>query len=361
MTELERLLATLVSIDSVNPMLVPGGAGEAEIAAFVAQWFTDRGVPVAVSEAAPGRPNVIARAGAGGGRTLLLLAHTDTVGTGGMEAPFEPRIEGENLHGRGSYDMKAGLAAVMDAVVALLDVAGHVVAAAVCDEEAGGSGTRALLHAGERFDAAIVTEPTDLDVAIAHKGFVGFEVETRGRAAHGSRPDLGIDAILKMGPVLSELDELDQRMQAGRRHPLLGAASLHASLIEGGQEASTYPERCRLIGECRTLPGDDAPAELQAAIVRSGVDAQLRVTHAGPAFEVDPGGEIVRVLERHARAPLVGAEYWADSALLSAAGIPTVLFGPRGAGAHAAEEFVELPSVARVRDVLVSTAREFLA
>jgi acetylornithine deacetylase len=284
MTELERLVADLVAIDSVNPTLVSGGAGEAEIAAFVARWLTDRGLAVTVSEVSPGRPNVVGRAGRGGARTLVFLAHTDTVGIGGMTRPFDPRVDEAGLHGRGSYDMKAGLAAAMDAAVALKDVDGEVVIAAVCDEEAGGAGTHALLEAGERFDAAIVTEPTDLDVAIAHKGFVGFEVKTRGFAAHGSRPDLGVDAILKMAPVLIGLDDLDRRMQTGRSHPLLGAASLHTSLIEGGREASTYPERCRLTGECRTLPGDDARTELHAAIDRSGADAKLNVTFEGPAF-----------------------------------------------------------------------------
>lgn len=360
MTELEHLLADLVAIDSVNPTLVPGGAGEANIAAFVARWLEERGLTVALEEVDRGRPNVVARAGTGGDRTLLLLAHTDTVGVGDMASPFMSRIDGTDLHGRGAYDMKAGLAAAMVAAVALKDAPGTVVVAAVCDEELGGLGTRALLASGERFDAAIVTEPTDLEIAVAHKGFLGFEIETSGRAAHGSRPDLGRDAILAIGPVLTELSDLDRRMQSGRRHPLLGAASLHASLIEGGQEASTYPERCLLTGECRTLPGDDAAAELQKAIARSGADAELRTPFKGPAFEIDPSSEIVQVLKRHARAPLVGAKYWADSALLAQAGIPTVLFGPRGGGAHATEEWVELPSVARVRDVLVSTAREFL-
>ena len=183
MTELEQLLADLVAIESVNPALDPTGSGEAEIAAFVAAWLGERGLDVSVAEAAPGRPNVVARTGAGGGRRLLLLAHTDTV-----SGAVEQRVEGGRLHGRGAYDMKAGLAAAMAAAVALKDAAGEVVVAAVCDEEAGALGTRALLAAHARFDAAIVTEPTDLQVAIAHKGFVGFEIETRGRAAHGSRP-----------------------------------------------------------------------------------------------------------------------------------------------------------------------------
>jgi acetylornithine deacetylase len=268
----------------------------------------------------------------------------------------EQRIEDDRLHGRGAYDMKAGLAAAMDAAIALNDAPGEVVVAAVCDEEAGALGTRALLAVDARFDAAIVTEPTEEQVAIAHKGFVGFEIETRGRAAHGSRPDLGEDAILAMAPVLSALRELDAQLQAGRRHELLGTASLHASIIEGGQEFSSYPERCLLTGECRTLPGDDPIPALR----RVAQGAELRITYVGEPFENTRDSEIVGLVERHAGTPIAGMAYWADSALLAAAGIPTLLFGPRGAGAHAEDEWVELASVRRVRDVLVATARDFL-
>ena len=354
MTELEQLLADLVAIESVNPALDPQGAGEGPVAAFVAAWLGERGLDVTIEEVAPGRPNVVARAGAGGGRRLLFLAHTDTV-----SGAVPQLVESGTLHGRGAYDMKAGLAAAMDAAVALRDVPGEVVVGAVIDEEAGALGTRALLAADSAFDAAIVTEPTDEQVAIAHKGFVGFEIETRGRAAHGSRPDLGDDAILAMAPVLAGLRDLDARMQAGRRHELLGAASLHASVIEGGQEFSTYPERCLLTGECRTLPGDDAVIELQRLLDVTG--GELRVTYVGEPLETPRESEIVQLVHRHARTDIGGMAYWADSALVAAAGIPTLLFGPRGGGAHAEDEWVELASVQSVRDVLVATARDFLA
>ena len=257
--EVATLLRQLVEIDSVNPMLVPGGAGEAEIAGFVAHWLGRAGVEVSVQEAAPGRPNVVGVArGTGGGRSLLLNAHTDTVGVAGMSSPYEPSEEGGRLYGRGALDMKAGLAAAMVTVASLRGLAGDVVLAAVIDEEAGGAGTRALLDSGFRADAAIVPEPTGLDVAVAHKGFVGFEIETLGRAAHGSRPERGIDAIARMGPVLTELAILAEGLRLGPAHPLLGTSSVHASLIEGGQEFSSYPERCVVTGEWRTLPGESA-------------------------------------------------------------------------------------------------------
>ena len=202
--ELSELLRQLVAIDSVNPSLVEGGAGEAGIARFVADWFEAAGLEVIVGDALPGRPNVVAIArGSGGGRALLLNAHTDTVGVTGMDRPHEPWLENGRLYGRGALDMKAGLAAAMVAAASARGLAGDVVVAAVADEEVAGAGTKALLASGLRADAAIVTEPTGLDVAIAHKGFVGFEIETAGRAAHGSRPERGIDAIALMGSVLS--------------------------------------------------------------------------------------------------------------------------------------------------------------
>ena len=347
----------------MNPTLIPGGAGEAAIARFVAEWLERAGLEVTLEEVAPGRPNVIAVArGSGGGRSLLLNAHTDTVGVAGMETPHEPRLENGRLYGRGAYDMKAGLAAAMLAIAAARDLAGDVILAAVVDEEAAALGTKALLASGLRADAAIVTEPTELDVAIAHKGFVGFELETAGHAAHGSRPDLGVDAIARMGPVLVELVALADRLGDMAGHRLLGPGSLHTSLIEGGQEFSSYPERCLLTGEWRTLPGqapDYVENELRAAIGRSGVEAELRLLFAGEPLETAEDEEIVQIVHRHAGTQIVGVPFWADSALLAAAGIPTVLLGPSGAGAHEIVEWVELASVERLRDILVKTAQDF--
>src|SRR5580765_3011197 len=152
-SETAQLLAQLVAIDSVNPSLDAGGAGEAAIARFVADWLERAGLEVSVDDALPGRPNVVGVArGNGGGRTLLLNAHTDTVGITGMERPHEPRIENGCLFGRGAYDMKAGLAASMLAVASARGLAGDVVLAAVADEEAAGSGTKALLASGLQVD-----------------------------------------------------------------------------------------------------------------------------------------------------------------------------------------------------------------
>jgi acetylornithine deacetylase len=362
---LAELLADLVRIDSVNPDLIDGAAGEEEIARFVAGWLEAAGLEVEVEEVAPGRFNTVGIArGSGGGRTLLLNAHLDTVGVAGMERPFEPAVEDGRLHGRGSYDMKAGLAAIMlaGAEAVRAGVRGDVIVAAVCDEEVASIGTA---RAAERYraDAAIVSEPTEMRLALAHKGFVGFEVETKGRAAHGSRPDLGIDAIAHMGYVLVGIEELDRRLRAEPTHPLLGSGSLHASVIEGGQEFSSYPERCLLKGERRTIPGESREhVEGELRELLGEVEGEIRVVVARQPFETPADAEIAELVSRHAGRPeIVGVPFWADSALLASAGIPTVVFGPAGEGAHAVEEWVDVASAERCAEIYAAVARELCA
>jgi acetylornithine deacetylase len=361
-SELAELTSALVAIDSVNPGLAAGARGEGEIARFVAGWCRRAGLEVELEEAAPGRPNVIATArGSGGGRSLLLNAHTDTVGVAGMAEPFSGRVEHGRVHGRGACDMKASLAACMLAAVRAngLGLRGDVVVAAVVDEEVASIGTEALV-AGRRADVAIVTEPTDERLAIAHRGFVGFEIETEGFAAHGSRPDIGIDAIARMGHVLRRLEELDARLRSGPGHPLVGTGSLHASVIEGGQEYSSYPASCRLTGERRTIPGESV--EQVADEVRSllgDVPGEVRLGISRPPFELDPGDPLVEVVGRCTGGPeIVGVPFWADSGLLGDAGIPTVLYGPRGEGLHGEEEWVDVASAERCLEVYVAVAAE---
>ncbi|HEY8724600.1 MAG TPA: M20/M25/M40 family metallo-hydrolase [Gaiellaceae bacterium] len=358
MSEVADLAAALIRIDSVNPALIAGAAGEAEVAAFVAGWLEQAGLEVEVVEPVPGRPSVVAIArGTGGGRALLLNAHLDTVGTEAMEKPFDARVEGGRLYGRGSYDMKGALAAAMLALAdaSRMGLAGDVILTAVADEEVASLGTEAMLGRVAA-DAAIVCEPTELQVAIAHRGFAGFEIETHGVAAHGSRPDLGVDAIAKMGHVLVALEELGRRLQAGRRHPLVGAGSLHASLIEGGQEFSSYPARCLLTGERRTLPGETA-TEIEADLRAAAGDAEVRLLVSREPFEVDEGHELVHALGAAAGVSgVIGVPFWTDAALVAAAGIPTVLFGPAGEGAHAAVEWVDVSSLERCRVMYAAVA-----
>ena len=360
MSELIELAARLVALESVNPALVAGGSGERQAAAYVADWCEGRGLEVElVGEAA--RPSVIAiRRGSGGGRSLLLNGHLDTVGVAGMAAPFEPRVEGGRLYGRGSYDMKGALAALLLAASEATGLRGDLIVTAVADEELASAGTEAVLER-IRADAALVAEPTELGVAVAHRGFVGFQIETQGIAAHGSRPDLGVDAIVKMGPILVALEQLDRRLQGGPRHPLVGPASVHASLIEGGQELSSFPARCLLSGERRTIPGetvDDVERELR---LLAG-DAALRLLAARDPYEAPRGHPFVDLVARSAAVDqFVGAPFWTDAALIAAAGIPTVLYGPSGEGAHAEQEWVDLASLDRLHQVVLDIAARWCA
>ncbi len=358
-SSLGELAAALVAIDSVNPALVPGGAGEREIASFVADWCAARGLEVEVL--GEERPSVVAtKRGVGGGRSLLLNGHLDTVGVAGMEAPFEARIEGDRLYGRGAYDMKGALAAILLAATDATGLRGDVIVTLVADEELASIGAEAVV-ASVSADAAIVVEPTELRVAIAHRGFVGFELETEGVAAHGSRPDLGVDAIAKVGPILVALAELDQRLQAGPAHPLVGPASLHASLIEGGQELSSFPARCVLTGERRTIPGETVE-QVERELRAIAGDASLRIIASRDPLTTQsdhPFTELVR--DAAGAGDYTGELFWTDAALFAGAGIPTVLFGPAGAGAHAAVEWVSLSSLDRVREVIGRVAAAWCA
>jgi acetylornithine deacetylase len=369
-----ELLAQLVAIDSVNPTLVPGGAGEARIAGFVANWLREHGLEVTVDEPLPGRPSVVGVArGTGSGASLMLNAHLDTVNVDGMDRPHEPVVRDGRLYGRGAYDMKGGLAAIMvaGAAAARDGLSGDVIVTAVADEEHSSEGVQSVLR-GWRADACIVTEPTHLCACVAHKGFVWAQLETQGRAAHGSRADLGVDAIVGMAPALAGIPGLQRRLDE-HGHPLLGAASLHASLISGGQELSSYPERCVLEIERRTLPGEstaDVERELHEllALAREAdprLTTQLRMGLVREPFQVDPSAGIVATLRAAAvqtlgtEPEIVGHKAWMDAAFIAAAGIPTVVFGPTGEGAHAVEEHVELDSVEQVAEVVIETARRF--
>lgn len=375
MDVLEQLLSDLVSINSINPDLIPGAPGEAEIARFIADWAEKADLEVHMQEPVSGRPNVVVIArGTGGGKSLMLNGHMDTVGVEGMARPHQPYIQNGRLYGRGSYDMKGGLAACMLAVkeASQQKLRGDVILTAVMDEEYAGLGT---MDIAKRYhaEAAIVAESTELDLVLAHKGFVWFEIETIGVAAHGSRPELGVDAIAKMGLVLTELEKLSQRLRSHPAHKLLGSGSVHASFIRGGRELSTYPDSCVLSVERRTLPGE-SPAmvevELEEIIQRSSkadpaFKASLRRGMDRTPMETPEDAEIVKVVNESAakvlkRGPKVaGVPYWTDAATLWAAGIPSLLFGPIGAGAHAIEEWVDLQSVRDCAAIFLETAVRF--
>ncbi len=372
MTEAQNLLEQLITIDSVNPSLVAGGAGETNIAQFVKNWLEENGFQTHWLEATAGRPSVVGIAkGTGSGRSLMLNGHLDTVTIAGYEGhALEPRVENGKLYGRGSYDMKSGVAAMLVAAYRAkkLGLRGDIIVACVADEEDSSIGTEEVLRHFTA-DAGIVTEPTELEIQVAHKGFVWATITTHGIAAHGSRPHLGVDAIAKMGRVLLELEKLDVGLRSSSPHPILGTGSIHASIIGGGEERSSYPAQCVLEIERRTIPGQNA------ATLKAEIETILETCQAAdPTFkasyslglerhplETPENAAILEILQRQTSAKLSGASYWADAALMQAAGIDTVMYGVIGDGAHAKTEFVDLASLEILTNNLFETIKEFCA
>ncbi len=372
---LSRTLRDLVRINSINPAFTDGRTNEREIAAYIADACAALGMSVDSYEPEPGRVSVVGRRpGTGGGRSLMLNGHIDTVAVDGMPDPFSGEIRGNRLYGRGAYDMKGGVAACLAAVKALSDtpLAGDVLIAAVADEEVASIGMSEVLR-HHHTDGAIVTEPTELSVCLACKGFSWVEIETEGRAAHGSRFDLGIDANMRMGRVLARLDSLERALRVREPHWLVGPPSLHAAVIKGGSGTSTYAASCRLEIERRMLPDEtesEVLGEIQAILdAEAARDTTFRararpfLTRMG--FEASPDTPLARTLigaatrRLGANPPITGAAYWMDAALIARAGIETVNIGAIGAGAHADEEWVDLDSVAQVATIIADTARAY--
>ncbi len=288
------LLRDLIRRPSVNPALTPrGGAGESSIARFARDWLVERGVEAWIEEAAPDRPNVVARVGAGKGPVLVVCAHLDTVGVAGMEIePFEPTVRHGRVFGRGSYDMKGGVAAALSAaaVLAREGLPGTLLLALVADEEYASAGARHFV-ANHAADACILTEPSEHRLILGHKGFVWIEIAASGRAAHGSRWDLGVSAIGKIGRVVAALERFDTDILRSRVHPLLGPASMHCAMISGGSGLSTYADRCTVQVERRTLPGETAAgvlAEIDAIVSAVGETATTRVLLERPPSSARP-------------------------------------------------------------------------
>ncbi len=371
-----ELMRQLIGINSVNPDLVPGAAGEGAIADWCAKWLTDHGFEVQRLEERPGRPSIVGVArGTGGGRSIMLNGHIDTVGTRTFTGdPFAAEIRGENVFGRGAFDMKGGVAAILVAAArASADgLEGDVLVTLVADEEFGSIGTEEVLRS-YRADAAIVTEPSSLELILAHRGFAWFEVHLTGRAAHGSLPQDGIDAIAHAGEVLRELDKLRARLEAMPPHPSLGYGTVRVSTISGGADAATVAAACTLTIERRTLPGQTPDAvedELRALL--DGVAARVpdfnyRLTRlvARGAFEADPDWPIVRAVAGNAEkvlgrpAETRGEPFWTDAGLILEAGIPCLLIGVDGGGAHADEEWCTVASVRQLTGILEGAIRDF--
>ena len=374
---LTQTLKDLVKINSVNPSLVQDAPGETEIADYLEQWMKAYGLDTKRHDVEPGRPNVVGTLhGTGGGRTLLLNGHMDTVGVDYMTIdPFNPVIRDGRLYGRGSFDMKGGLAAAMAALKTIIDeetaLKGDVTLAAVCDEEYASIGTEHLMK-HTTADAAIVPEFTAGNIQIAHKGFAWTTVETHGVAAHGSLHRVGVDAIAKMGHLLVGLEALGGQLEK-TEHPLVGPGSVHASTIEGGSELSTYPASCRLQLERRLIPGEDRETvETETkTLIESLMEADPKfkadytITFYRAPMEISPDEEICRILREGTEKLLgrtpsyVGGTGWMDTQIIYSKGIPAVAHGPNGYGAHAKEEWVDLQSIYETAQVHWYAIKEF--
>ena len=370
----------MVRVPSVNPEIEAGGAGESEVAALALDWLTSWGYETQLDEVAPGRTNVFARhppGGASHGRVLLFNGHLDTVGVAGMVVPpFDGTLERGRLIGRGAADMKGGVAALLWAASSLARSShgGELQVALTADEEHASLGMQALVSQGVSAQAAIVCEPTELAVMPAHKGFVWMRALFRGRAAHGSRPEIGIDAIRHAAIYLAELEELADRLARRPGHPLLGPPSFHVGTIRGGNAPSVYPDSCEVVLERRTLPGEDeveVEREFREVLDRvkgrvPELDATLERTLGRPGTEVPVESALVKGLlsagEAEGTPPRVlGMTAWVDAAYLNEAGVPAVCYGPGSiALAHTDEEWAPADEIERCARTLSRFAREFL-
>jgi acetylornithine deacetylase len=370
------LARALIQIDSRNPTLAPGSPGEGDCARTLASVLDDWGFKVELLASTPSRPNVVARIGPVDAPALMLNGHLDVVGVEGMShAPFSAALANDRIYGRGSADMKGGIAAMCAAAAigAAADSPRQILITAVVDEEYESLGMHSLIESGIRAEEAIITEPTRLAICPAHRGFAWFDVELKGKAAHGSRYDVGVDAIMHAALLLGELDLLEHTREAGPTHPMLGRGSLHASTIEGGVGMSTYPELCSLAIERRTIPGESvekATAEITGACARVKAErpefnATVTLRTAQLPSDVPVTSSVVRrlagAIEREgAPVRIEGFSAWTDAALLNAVGIPTVCFGPGDiALAHAAEEFVPIDDIERATRILTRVVQEW--
>jgi len=366
---ISEILQKLVQINSVNPGLEEGGGGEEEIGRYIYSLLCEMNVDAELDEIAPGRFNITGTIkGDSSVPSLMLNAHMDTVGVKGMEDPFSGRIRDGKLFGRGSYDMKGSIAAILAAAKSIkerkLPLTGNLVLSFVADEEYESVGAKALVKK-MKTDCAIVTEPTDLKLCTAHRGFGIWKIMVKGKTAHGGNHHLGVDANMHAGLLMAEFHKLSQKLPDERKHPLCGEASLHVPMVEGGRSLFIYSDDCTLHLERRTLPGETKElieSEIREIVHRlennhPGFRAEIESVIWRSPYEIDASRPIVKEASKAVQTvtgkepELIGHNWWEDSAIFGEAGIETVILGPKGGGIHEDVEWVEIESVVELAKV----------
>lgn len=359
MTATQKLLRDLVAIPSVNPAFLPAGdrrAGEQRVAEYLGSVSKKAGLSVSFQKAG-GRSNVLAKLTPREKirRRILLAPHMDTVGA--ADKQFTPRIRDGRLYGRGACDTKGSISAMLSALLELAQTGTHpssteIIFAGLVDEENAQAGSRALAAGGLKADLAIVGEPTRLKLVTAHKGSLWLKLETRGKAAHGSRPELGQNAVHAMAIVVDFLETRYASWLSRRHHPLLGCATISVGVISGGTQPNIVPDYCSIQVDRRTLPSETEPEvvhEISGLLRHHGLDAEVVSGKLDPCppMETNPHHPMVlqflRTLRQHRP---VGVDYFCDAAILSQAGIPSIVFGPGDiAQAHTSDEWISLKSL----------------
>ena len=368
MSKTEKLLRELIALPSVNPAFLPADdprAGEKRVADFLGATLAHAGLEVEFQAVFPGRSNVLARLSPSGKarQRVWLSPHLDTVTA--EESQFTPRKADGKLFGRGACDTKGSVAAMAGALCELAQrgprpAETELIFTGLVDEENGQAGSRALVASGLRAGLAIVGEPTRLEVVTAHKGSLWLKLETRGKSAHGSRPELGRNAVHTMARIVDLLQTEYAARLRRRRHPLLGSATVSVGVISGGTQANVVPDQCTILVDRRTLPGESETAvcrEINLLLRQKGLKASLSRGKLAPCLpmETNPkAGLAARFMRSAGQRKPAGAHYFCDASVLARGGIPSVVFGPGDiAQAHTADEWIAVDSLERARALLL--------
>ncbi len=377
MTEATRLLRDLVALPSVNPMgrdLPAELIYEHRVTGYLEGFFRGLGVPYERQAIAPGRDNIVARCEFAGARqTLMMEAHQDTVPVDGMTIePFGARIEGNRLYGRGACDIKGGMAAMLATFARVAKEkprgAVNLVMACTVDEEHTFLGVQELVKRGLKADYAVVAEPTLLNIVHAHKGVARWKLRTTGRSCHSSAPEQGVNAIYRMGKVLTLIERFAEELRASRTDPLLGPPTISVGRIEGGSSVNTVPDRCQIEIDRRIIPGEkpeEAPRQLAEFLQQAGIDIALEMSPLwinAPALSPRGSEDLVKrlgdcinaVRGTHTVHPV---PYGTDASTIAEGGVPAVVFGPGNiAQAHTCDEWLPLDELEQASEVLYRLA-----